>query len=80
MKYKKYWNSNTKISKNNFKCAYCGKTRRGPYRWVDGEKSCELCNRRYDPPCEVIKIKCPTCEGRGYFEDRSAYNFRKKGE
>ena len=55
------------ISKNGFKCAYCGKQRIGAYKIVDDGKSCERCNRRYDPPPNLVAT-CPTCNGDGYLE------------
>lgn len=61
-------NSRTLISKG-FRCAFCDKHRVGAYRWVDGGRSCENCNRSYDPPPrEVVKIysiDCPLCKGKG---------------
>lgn len=50
------------ISKKGFKCAYCGKQKKGAYKIVDNEKSCETCNRAYDyiPPKHIIK--CPCCK------------------
>jgi len=57
------------ISRKGFKCAYCGKKRKGAYKIVDGEKSCELCNRAYDyKPPAVLAIVCPVCNGKGHFD------------
>lgn len=71
----KNWNdSSLHISTKGFRCAFCGKQRKGAWRYVDGGRSCEICNREYDPPkcntCELkqpqLKIKCPLCKGKGY--------------
>ena len=42
------WASGNIKSKKRFTCNYCGKRKRGTYRWVDGGKSCEVCNKLYD--------------------------------
>jgi len=61
--------SGTVISKRKFLCGYCGKRKTGAYRWVDGKRSCEKCNRAYDyrapPPKEV---ECPVCHGEGVLQ------------
>ena len=72
----KRWNDNSlHISTRGFICDFCGKKRKGAWRYVDGGRSCEKCNREYEPSnckvCEyrkigIIKVKCPTCKGKGY--------------
>ena len=62
------WHSQILVSKRGFKCGYCEKERKGAYRWCDGSRSCEACNRSYDPPNiiqEVYSIDCPLCKGKG---------------
>ena len=63
------WNSSVIISKRGFRCSYCDKQRIGAYRWVDGVRSCEKCNREYEPPprekIKIYSIKCPLCKGKG---------------
>jgi hypothetical protein len=51
-----------------FRCYYCNRQRKGRWKNVDGYRSCEKCNRAYDYQPEEIKIKCPTCDGKGYFK------------
>lgn len=48
------------ISKG-FTCYYCGKKRFGAWRWVDGKRSCESCNRKYDYKPPEINVRCPMC-------------------
>ena len=38
-------------------------------RFVDGAKSCEACNRKYDYNAPPILIKCPLCKGLGHLTD-----------
>ena len=72
---KRWTDRSIHVSKHEFRCAFCGRLRKGAWRYVDGGKSCEQCNREYDPldckSCEyrknsIVKIKCPTCKGKGY--------------
>ena len=56
-----------KFSRKGFECGYCQKKRKGPYRVVDGYKSCEACNRAYDAPtAKPMRVVCPICKGEGY--------------
>ncbi len=59
------WESQIIISKNRFKCHFCGFVKTGAYKFVDGEKSCEKCNREYDYVAPKLEIKCPVCLGKG---------------
>ena len=54
------------IAKKPFKCAYCGKMKKGAYKIVDDDKSCEVCNRAYDYISPKLCAECPTCQGKGY--------------
>ncbi len=65
---KKIWSSENKWLHRKFRCAYCGKTKKGLYRWVDGQMSCGQCNRQ-DEPRKLVRMKCPLCHGSGYFTE-----------
>lgn len=54
------------IAKKPFRCAYCYKIKTGPYKIVDDNKSCEVCNRAYDYVAPKLCAECPTCKGKGY--------------
>ncbi len=57
------------ISRKGFRCAYCGRKKKGAYRIVDGQRSCEVCNRSYDYKEPKLAVKCPVCKGHGYFKE-----------
>ena len=54
------------IAKKSFKCAYCGKMKKGAYKIVDDNRSCEVCNRAYDYVSPKLCAEFPTCQGKGY--------------
>jgi hypothetical protein len=59
------WDSGIMTAIRKFRCAYCNQKRpKGTiFRFVDGRKSCESCNRLYDykPNDKEFLTKCPLC-------------------
>lgn len=51
-----------------YKCSFCSRIRKIPYRIVDGEKSCAKCNLEALGDMPEIKrgITCPLCKGNGH--------------
>ncbi len=48
-----------------FTCAYCAKLKKGAYTFVDGNRSCEKCNREYNMKEKIEYASCPLCKGKG---------------
>jgi len=59
------------LSRKGFECGYCQKRKKGPYKWVDGYRSCEACNRAYDAPSpKPRQVSCPICNGNGFLQSK----------